>query len=500
MSLFTYLKDKITAPIKAYQEFEAGLSLTELKQVISVGGTGMAVPHGNWVIGNTPGHLYSNWTQAYFQGTHLNYADRVGPLWHNTAYRACLGAYQDAFSQAPICIKKMQSDGQKVVLPDHELMELLEWVNEEDDGVTLLDGTLIDYFGPGNAYWLIVADSTSTGNPKQLNLLPNQCIKPITPQDLGQPYVLGMPQILYYEYATPSGPIKIPKEEIVHIRLGKNPHAPHMGLGYGDTLLQEIFADNEGTTYQGLVLWNMGIPARILMPKIFRNESGFDDIVKFDAQQVTRIITQATSGDNRFKTVGVDVPLDIHESDTSPEKMALDKIRRYPESRITAVTRVPAQVAGLIVGEDVKTYANYEEARKAYWQDSVLPSMRRIRSQVTRQLIWRNQKYKARNIWFGFNYDEVPALQIDEQARDTNIRENFKYGLIDAAEGRSQMGLEPKPGDEGRMFTATPAIDPEEALIQDMQAGRKEYVSPLTRIAAEIEALDALNGHHNEDA
>lgn len=478
MSLITKIRD-------FYSKVESAPT-AELKHTWTFGGTGVPFNSGNWVDSDRPGNRYSNW---YAHGGSLDYAG-VGPLYANSAYMACLRSFMDAFSQAPACIKEMQSDGSKQIIPDHPLMEVIEMMNEDEDSVTTLDATIIDYIGPGDAYWLPVFDFA--GNPKELHYIPSRFVKPITPADRNKQPKPGDPRIIEYEFNDGRNkPQVIPKEDLIRIRLGMNPDAPQYGLGRGAQLIREIFTDNEATAYTGTTLANMGIPQRIIQPRTYK-EGDVEKIAPFDAVQITRMLAQASAGMNRGKTVGIESLFDIHESDASPEKMALDVIRRHPESRVSAVTGVPAMVAGLLSGEGTRTYSNYEEAREAFWQDSVLPLMRRMRLQITKQLIWRNKKYQARKIWFGFNYDEVPALQVDEQARDKNIRENFKYQLIDAEEARSQMGLDPKDGDEGRMYVATavkPGDEPEEET--------KSY-NPLARIMAEIEELDKLNGHHEE--
>lgn len=501
MSILSKIKDAI----KLYDKFEASFPLElDLKSTIRVGGTGMAINHGDWVNSNAPGNLYSNWGgNVFFGGTRLDYASKVGALYHNSAYLACIAAYQDAFSQAPVCLKEKKGKDKTLVEyetagPDlRRLMDMLDLVNDVDDSVTLLDATLIDYIGKGNAYWRITPDSL--GNPARLDYLPESKVKPVTAQMLGRPLIPGQPAILYYEYFPTAAAERVEREELVHIRMGKNPEAPHMGFGRGDVLLREIFADNEATNYSGSILYQMGVAQRILQPKMYR-QGDIDMIAPFNGEQINTMLAQASTGDNRGRSVAIESLFDIHESDSTPEKMALDVIRRYPESRVAAVTRVPAKVAGLLIGEATSTFANYEEARESFWQDTVLPNMRRIRAQVTRQLIWRNKRYEARRIWFGFNYDEVPALQVDEQARDKNIRENFKYQLIDAEEARSQMGLDPKPEDTGRMYTVVSSKPGDEEDEEEKTLAK--MINPLARITEEYRLLtereDSLNGHHEE--
>lgn len=483
MSLITKIRESFQAPIRAYQEYEAGLSIAELKHTISLGGTGWNGNLGNWVDSDRPGNRYSNWAPTHgLDGI-------VGSMHLNSAYMACLAAYQDAFSQAPVIIKKMQADGSKVDQPNHELMELLETINQTDDSVTLIDGTLADYLTHGNAYWLIVSDRA--GNSAELEFLPGYTIKPKTARDLGREPRKGEPAIVEYEYTPDQKPIRVPVEEIIHIKRGKDPYRPYMGLGCGTVLMREVFSDNEVMSMVAELMLHMGVSHQIFSPK--PPPQGMTS-TGFNAEMVIKQIQQARGRGKRGSSIALDMLLDIFESKVTVEDMAPDKIARINESRVTAVTRCPSQVAGLMSGDDVKTYSNYEEARKAFTEDTILPNMRRIRSQVTRQLIWRNPKYsKDRTIWFGFDYSGMPALQPDQAADNKDARENYKVGGINRAELRAKLGEKEIKGDENVWYSGKPGDeeDPEERTLSKM-------LNPLARLTAELEELDKLNGHHEE--
>jgi hypothetical protein len=45
------------------------------------------------------------------------------------------------------------------------------------------------------------------------------------------------------------------------------------------------------------------------------------------------------------------------------QELAIEALRRIPESRIAGALRVPAALAGLYVGLEKMTYSNFQEAR-----------------------------------------------------------------------------------------------------------------------------------------
>jgi len=71
----------------------------------------------------------------------------------------------------------------------------------------------------------------------------------------------------------------------------------------------------------------------------------------------------------------------------TPEELALDRLRRIPESRICGALRLPAMLVGLSVGDEQRTFSNYAQARRAGYEDCLGPMHRRFARQLTRDLL-----------------------------------------------------------------------------------------------------------------
>lgn len=482
-------------------------ALTKLRKNMADGLKSLSWNGGNWVDSDLPGNIYSSpvtYRTTRIPGQHFNYAALVGPLSANSAYMACLQAFWDAFTEAPLMAFVKGPDGARIPDPNHPLTTLFETLGHDDyDSTTFRDCIISDYIGRGNAYVLPTYDRL--GNPVELRYVPHCNMKPVfTPLP-----VIGASPVLYYEYTVGNIIYQVPVDQVVNLQLGAQEENVYLGAGRGDTLIREIFADNTMGEYGAMIAKNMGILGRIFSPKDKESVRGFDP------QPIVDIMAEQSRGEKRGSDVAISVPLDIFEPTSSPEKMALDKIRQYPESRIAAVMRVPGMVAGLQIGHTQKTYANYAEARSAFWEDSILPLMARLSSQLTNQLLRRSQAYKT-GVWAGFDTRQVAALKADVFKQNLDARENWRFSLWDRAMALQAMGMEPKPEDEGLYYGDTTAAQP--PGVQEPPGSQTERdINPtksrptdedlrkvetwLDRVTREIEELDAAtvarsNGRH----
>lgn len=461
----------------------------------------------NWIDSDAPGNQYSSWAYnggtrgASIPGQHLNYQLLVGPLHHNSAYMACLTSIMDAFPEAPPCIKEKDAKGNLVVNPDHALQALIEGLGHADyDWTVLWKHTLCDYFTWGDAYWIPVYNRL--GDPMELRFAPARSMKPIiplnpTPSD---------PPVAYYEHTVGYHTYQVPVEEVIHFQYGADPDAPYLGMGRGLTLMRDIFQDNEGGFYSTSMLRSMGMAGKIITPKDAESAKKFNEMVVVDT------LRAQTTGEKRGSSVAFNLPMDIFEPKNTPETMAIDKIRQYPESRVCAVMNVPQQVAGLLVGNTGKTYSNYPEARMAFWEDLLLPTQRDLSIQGTMQLIRRMREYKAPKVYFGFDDRNVRALAEDEHKKKATGIAVFESGLWDAARTLTYIGDEPLPADIGRMYVGlTPQTEGQVLRtvstakgLKQIEAGDEEDDLPrmnswIDRIESDLRELEVAatsNGAH----
>lgn len=360
-------------------------------------------------------------------GTSLDYEKLVGDMWQNSAVQACLNWLVVSLPDAKPCVFETV-DNKPVRVDTHPLNELLQNPNQYYDGSVLWSGTLLSFVTNGNAYWRFLRGSF--GEIKEIWYIPHHQMFPRWSRD-------GSDFISHYEYRVDGKIEMVLIEDVLHFRYGINPYNIRMGMSPLQSVIREIYTDTEATNYSATILKNMGITSLIASPK----QSEMTTQTSFDPQEFVRAFSKK-KGDGRGEALALDVPLDITTIDNSPEKMALDVIRKYPESRICAVIGIPAMVVGLQAGLERSTFSNYEEARKVAWNDSLIPIMRMFGSQCTRQLLQRMEIKEKNRYYVDFDTSNISVLQPDVNAIHLRAREDFKAGVITRDEARSFLGLE----------------------------------------------------------
>ncbi len=123
----------------------------------------------------------------------------------------------------------------------------------------------------------------------------------------------------------------------------------------------------------------------------------------------------------------------------SLSEMGFEGLDARSEARICQVLRVPPILVGAKVGLDRSTFANYSEARRSFWEDSLMPQYRRIRDELQVDLIDREFGDEHRLDW---DFSDVPALQEDRTARWQRATESLSAGGITVNDFRREVGLD----------------------------------------------------------
>lgn len=412
-------------------------------------------------------------------GSNLNWATMAGDPWRNSAVAVAISWARRNFPQASPVVRHLHKDD---IIDGHPLTTLLYRPNPYYSGRTLWAGTLLSWIADGNAYWLKVRDGA--GRIVELWYLPHF---QITPR-----FVDGR---LIYEHW--DGRKRIPYEarDIVHFRNGIDPDNALRGMSDLKALLREVATDNECTVYDASILRNMGIPGVIISPGTGTtiDERGADTIKQRFEEKFT--------GDNRGRPLIVPGPIEVHAPGFSPEEMALDRIRRVPEARITGAIGIPAMVLGLAVGENQRTYANMSEAREAAAEEFLIPTYTSIADDVDMQLVGVYDVDKRAFVpemgdptaeRFDFDTTKLRMLADDVNATATRSVSLYTGGLATRGEMREAVGLEDR-GEEDDVFAALPhGIDdpnaPEPAPAP---------VAPVAAPAASLNGTGAVTANQN---
>jgi HK97 family phage portal protein len=357
-------------------------------------------------------------------GSTADWEQLAGDLLENSVVALCLGWIADNIVEPVLQVQR-----QKITVEGHPLPALLDQPNPFYDGDALWAATAVSYCAHGNAYWLLIRDER-----RRLSEIWWAPFWQVTPcwDDAGTEF------ITHYLYRVNGQEYRLPPEDVLHFRFGIDPQNQRLGLSRLRAVLREVVTDNEAATYMAAILRNMAIPTVIITPT-----DAVTTVGNTTAQSLEKQYQEKFSGENRGKPLIPARPVRVERLSLSPEELVLDRVRQFPEARICGALRIPALVVGLNVGDQTRTYANYSQARKAAYEDCLMPLGRRLARAVARQLLHElGDPNRERLAW---DYSEVAALRDDltEVFKRNNLA--IAGGWMTPNEARRRANLDPLP-------------------------------------------------------
>lgn len=405
--------------------------------------------NARWATGYLGGMLHP--------GSDYNWAQEVRDPGANAVVHACLRWIIDNITEPePVVYRKTRGAGEPKEDSDHPVLDLLEEPNGEYDGDALLAAMACDYFLVSDTY--LLKDRDNLGRVKALWWKPYWEVHPCWPSD-GSQFISGY---LHKPGGRGAG-TRYEKEDVIHIRWGLDPGTGgRVGRHRTWPILRELAGLNEMSTYQAVLPKNLGIVPYVFTPKDVTNAESMPQ-----ALQGLRDWWQAlTTRDGRGKPVIPSIPMEIHKLGLSPEEMALDKLPRLPTLLVCACFGIHPQVLSL--STDPKGLDNggqAAEARKATYHDCLIPACKRIGKGLTRSLLSEFEKgpIRSRRMWIGYSFRNVDALSEDKSLAHQRTREDYKAGVIDRFEARTETGRQARPEDKDVWSVGSqPEPEPEE--------------------------------------
>lgn len=397
---------------------------------------GVAFPFEQWMRGsNYSGPIAFNMPGTY--GTNIDYLTEVGNIIDNSAVSACLLWGMTNFTRAPIRVAKQTAAGNQPVA-NHRATQLLTQPNQHYSGKTLWQASYVSFGLEGEAYWIKVRNAV--GVPVELWYEPHWTCRPVrtNPQDF----------ISHYQIWRDRKWIDIPREDIVHLRFGMDPQNPMHGMSRLKAALREIFNDNEAARYSALMFRNMGIAPLIFSPK---EGAQFDD-----TRTLKMAWEQASTGDNKGRSVWLSEAVDVFEPSNDPDKMNTRDNRKISEERISGLLQIPAVIAGLGAGLDRNTFANADAAERWAWNHNIIPTQDTMTEDLDIQLLPEFSTDRTEHI--EFDNSGIEVLQAVQNERDKITAELWEKGLLKRSEARVRLSGGYTSGPEDEVYKeASPA-------------------------------------------
>lgn len=309
-------------------------------------------------------------------------------------------------------------------LDDHPLTRLLARPNPRQGRAGLIETVVSNLLIAGNAY---LEAALISDEPRELHALRPDRMRVVAGGD-GWPeayeYRVGAEVARFDQRAEPVPPI-------LHLTLF-HPLDDHYGLSPLEPAAAAVDLHNASSAWNKALLDNAARPSGALVYKGPEGSTGLsDDQVERLKDELNR---QFSGAANAGRPLLLDGGLDWRPMALSPQEMDFLNAKNSAARDVALAFGVPPMLLG-IPGD--ATYANYAEANRALWRQTVLPLLGRVAQSLAS---WLSPAYGA-ELTLVPDLDAIEALAPE---RESLWRRVGAADFLDADEKRAAVGYGPR--------------------------------------------------------
>ncbi len=330
------------------------------------------------------------------------------PVWSPRNYAAFA---REGFAENAIgfrCVKMIAEAAASVkwhvledgkVLAAHPLQDLLQKPNPAESGRNLLEGFYSFLQISGNAY---LEAATLGGEVRELHVL-----RPDRMKIIAGP--AGWPEA--YEYTVSGSSVRFdqsaePVAPILHMKMF-NPLDDHYGMSPFEAAARGIDIHNAAGAWNKALLDNAARPSGAL---VYDNKGGDANLTEEQFDRLKKELETTFQGvSNAGRPMVLEGGLDWKPLSLSPKDMEHIEAKHVAAREIALAFGVPPMLLG-IPGDN--TYANYAEANKTFWRQTVLPLVDKTSQSLNN---WLAPAF-GKNLRLAYNEENIPALALERQA------------------------------------------------------------------------------------
>lgn len=377
------------------------------------------------------------WFQKQSQTTRAIVAMMLGqPIWTPRNYAsfakegyqanvyvfACIRQIAMACAGIPWLVYRKGRRGTVEELDDHPLAGLLRRPNPWQGGSRFIENVVGYLMLSGNSY--IEAVGPERGAPRELYALRPDRMKVIPGN--AQQLVAG------YQYTVGGATVTFGPEEILHLKLF-NPLDDWYGMSPIEAAARSIDQNNESRAWNVALLQNSARPPGALVAEQELQEEQFNRLKE-------QIKEQYSGAKNAGRPLLLEGGLDWKEMGLSPADMHWLEGLKLSAREIAIAFGVPPELIG---DSENKTYSNWSESRKAFYEETVLPLMDWLRDELNN---WLAPQFGDDRIYLDYDRDEIEALQEDRAEVWDRALKAVEKGVLTPNEARVLLGYEEVPG------------------------------------------------------
>jgi HK97 family phage portal protein len=383
----------------------------------------------------------------WMAGNYEAYA-REGYTWNSTVY-ACINKTTSALRGVKFGVYRQKGAG-LVPVNKGPLSDLIKYPNPRQSFSSLVSEWAGSMEIAGNAYMEGVSAERNqellTKPPKELYILrpDRMSVVPGTPEVpiAGYEYRAGSYVVTYpvQLWRNPKTGGMTPRGQICHSKYW-NPTVE--GADWYGLSPMRVAARNVDA-FNSAVAWNVTLTQNTARPSgIFTTDDTTLDSTQ--AAQYTDVIRQRFSG-----AAGAGRPMVLgkglkwQQLGLTPADMDWLNGLQWNSRQICAIFGIPPQ---LISDEEAKTYANYEEANRAVWNQKWLGMLDMVCGDLNTWLAPLFWEAYGEVVVISYDKDSIEAIQEDRQLKWKNAKDGT--GFLKINEQRALLGYEPLSPEEG---------------------------------------------------
>ncbi len=305
----------------------------------------------------------------------------------------------------------------------HPVLELINRPNGGQGRAELMEALIGHLLLSGNGYVEAVGDG---GLPFELHVLRSDRMN-IVPGKDGWPvaydYVVGGKKIRFDMTA------EVPP--ICHIK-SFHPTDDHYGLSPMSAAAAAVDVHNSASGWSKGLLDNAARPSGAI---VYRGADGGAGTLSAD--QYDRLLSEMEMHHMGARNAGrpmlLEGGLDWKQMGFSPADMEFQETKRDAAREIATAFGVPPMLLGI---QGDATYANYQEANRAFYRLAVLPMAERVTAAVSDWL----SRFSGQPVRLAPDLDKIPALSVEREAQWARIG---AATFLTDAEKRRLLGLPP---------------------------------------------------------
>ena len=327
---------------------------------------------------------------------------------------ACVKKRMDSVSSIPLVVEVKSGDDWEPS-SSHPLQMLLDNPNPEMTSGTLVRLMVAHLDLAGNAYWMKIKGGRGNTTKE---------LWPTMPQHVS---ITGSQQALIEYYTVGVEQRRVNEDDMCHFKF-VDPSSLTFGQAPLRAAGKAVDIDNSGQSFQKISMQNRGVPDLHI--------SYEDDNLTDEQMTQANAAAKTKTGPGTARAPWVTTKAKITQLSMSPVEMDFMETRRFSREDICSAYGVPSS---LIAEMGNVNLANAETARRAFWQDTIVPLMDEIIDSLNMCLA---SEYGV-DVRIAYDLSNIPALQENYAEKLTNAKIMWSMGVpFNVVNQRLELGLD----------------------------------------------------------